>query len=54
VLPPANKLVSQVNMKVGSGYNANATGFSLHHLRLTALAVDQTLKAGVNQPGWLL
>ncbi|APD49011.1 MULTISPECIES: hypothetical protein [Synechococcaceae] len=28
VLPPANKLVSQVNMKVGSGYNANATGFS--------------------------
>lgn len=28
VVPPANKLVSQVNMKVGSGYNANATGFS--------------------------
>ncbi len=26
--PPAGKLVSQVNVKVGSGYNANATGFS--------------------------
>jgi hypothetical protein len=26
--PPAGKQVSQVNVKVGSGYNANATGFS--------------------------
>lgn len=26
--PPAGKLVTQVNVKVGSGYNANATGFS--------------------------
>ncbi|CAK6698198.1 hypothetical protein VB734_14330 [Synechococcus sp. BA-124 BA4] len=26
--PPSGKLVSQVNVKVGSGYNANATGFS--------------------------
>ncbi|MEO1004012.1 MAG: hypothetical protein AAFX65_12995 [Cyanobacteria bacterium J06638_7] len=26
--PPAEKLVTQVNVKVGSGLNANATGFS--------------------------
>jgi hypothetical protein len=26
--PPAGKLVTQVNVKVGSGYNANATGFT--------------------------
>ncbi len=26
--PPAGKLVTQVNVKVGSGLNANATGFS--------------------------
>ncbi len=27
-MAPAGKLVTQVNVKVGSGYNANATGFS--------------------------
>lgn len=26
--PPPGKLVTQVNVKVGTGYNANATGFS--------------------------